>query len=201
MAEMLKHEAEVACYGRWDDQDKVWNDASLMLGAHKTAAIISDVIVDTPEEIEALPDDQEVIVPVENVMGPVIEEEKVFTLTKGYIVKDEESYGLLPESYRSTYGEWGTPGLEESLPWLAVEFDATPAKDLVIKVTGPGKFSKKISYPSVDKAVTLLTLNAEELGTELVEGTWKVTVNGSTKELEMTAEPVESEAADPKVEK
>ena len=197
MAEMLKHDAAVACYGRWDDQDKVWNDASLILGAYKKAAIISDVIVDTPEEIEALPDDQEVITPVENIMGPVIEEEKVFILTKGYIVKDEESYGLLPESYRSKYGEWGTPGLEESLPWLAVEFDATPAKDLAIKVTGPGKFSKKISYPSVDKAVTLLTLNAEELGTELVEGTWKVTVNGSTKELEMTAKPAE---ADPKAE-
>ena len=185
MAEMLKHEAEVACYGRWDDQDKVWNDASLMLGAHKKAAIISDVIVDTPEEIKALPDDQEVITPVENVMGPVIEEEKAFILTKGYIVKDEESYGLLPESYRSKYGEWGTPGLEESLPWLAVEFDATPAKDLAIKVTGPGKFSKKISYPEVEKEVTLLTLNAEELGTKLVKGTWKVTVNGSTKELVM----------------
>ena len=196
MAEMLKHDAAVACYGRWDDQDKVWNDASLILGAYKKAAIISDVIVDTPEEIEALPDDQEVITPVENVMGPVIEEEKVFILTKGYIVKDEKSYGLLPESYRSKYGEWGTPGLEESLPWLAVEFDATPAKDLAIKVTGPGKFSKKISYPEVEKEVTLLTLNAEELGTELVEGTWKVTVNGSTKELEMTGEPVETESAD-----
>ena len=73
---MLKHEAEVACYGRWDDQDKVWNDASLMLGAHKKAAIISDVIVDTPEEIEALPNDQEVITPVENIRGPIIDEEK-----------------------------------------------------------------------------------------------------------------------------
>lgn len=201
MAEMVKHDAAVACYGRWDDQDKVWDDASLMLGVHAKAAIVSDVIVDTPEEIEALPDDQEVVVPEKNVMGPVIEEEKVFILTKGYIVKDEESYGLLPESYRSKYGEWGTPGLEESLPWLAVEFDATPAKDLAIKVTGPGKFSKKISYPSVEKEVTLLTLNAEELETELVEGTWKVTVNGSTKELEMTAKPVESESTDHKVEK
>ena len=197
MAEMLKHEAEVACYGRWDDQDKVWNDASLMLGAHKKAAIISDVIVDTPEEIEALPDDQEVITPVENVMGPIIDEEKVFILTKGYIVKDEESYGLLPESYRSKYGEWGTPGLEESLPWLAVEFDATPAKNLAIKVEGPNDFVKEISYPEAEQEASLLTLNAEELGTDLVEGTWKVTVNGSIKELEMTAKPVESEAADP----
>ena len=200
MAEMLKHDAAVSCYGRWDDQDKVWNDASLMLGAHVEAAVVADVIVDTPEEIEALPDDQEVITPVENIMGPVIEEEKVFILTKGYIVKDEESYGLLPESYRSTYGEWGTPGLEESLPWLAVEFDATPAKDLAIKVEGPGKFVKEISYPNVDKEATLLTLNAEELGTELVEGTWKVTVNGSTKELKMIANPVESEPTDSKVE-
>ena len=72
MAEMLKHEAEVVCYGRWDDQNKVWNDASLMLGAHAKAAVVADVIVDTPEEIKALPDDQEVIKPVENVMGPIV---------------------------------------------------------------------------------------------------------------------------------
>ena len=188
MAEMVKHDAAVACYGRWDDADKKWEDASVLLGAHVKAAVVADVIVDTPEEIEALPDDQEVIVPVENVMGPVIEEEKVFTLTKGYIVKDEESYGLLPESYRSKYGEWGTPGLEESLPWLAVEFDATPAKNLAIKVEGPNDFVKEISYPEAEQEASLLTLNAEELGTELVKGTWKVTVNGSTKELEMTAD-------------
>ena len=72
MAEMLKHDAAVSCYGRWDDQDKVWNDASLMLGAHVEAAVVADVIVDTPEEIEALPDDQEVITPVENVMGSIV---------------------------------------------------------------------------------------------------------------------------------
>lgn len=199
MAEQT-HVPSTTYFGRWDDQDKVWNDASLMLGAYKKATIISDVIVDTPEEIKALPDEQEVVTPVENVMGPVIDVNKKFILTKGYIVKDEESYGLLPESYRSTYGEWGTPGLEESLPWLAVEFDATPAKDLAIKVEGPGKFVKEISYPNVDKEATLLTLNAEELGTELVEGTWKVTVNGSTKELKMTADPVESEPTNSKVE-
>ena len=198
MAEQT-HVPSTTYFGRWDDQDKVWNDASLMLGAYKKAAIISDVIVDTPEEIEALPDEQEVVTPVENVMGPVIDVNKTFILTKGYIVKDEESYGFLPESYRSTYGEWGNPGLEETLPWLAVEFDATPAKDLVIKVEGPGKFVKEISYPDVVK-VTLLTLNAKELGTELVEGTWKVTVNGSTKEFKMIANPVESEPTNSKVE-
>lgn len=199
MAEQT-HVPSTTYFGRWDDQDKAWNDASLMLGAYKKAAIIADVIVDTPEEIEALPNDQKVVTPVENVMGPVIDVNKTFILTKGYIVKDEESYGLLPESYRSVYGEWGTPGLEESLPWLAVEFDATPVKDLAIKVEGPGKFVKEISYPNVDKKATLLTLNAEELGTELVEGTWKVTVNGSSKEFKMIANPVESEPTDSKVE-
>lgn len=199
MAEQT-HVPSTTYFGRWDDQDKAWNDASLMLGAYKKAAIIADVIVDTPEEIEALPNDQEVVTPVENVMGPVIDVNKKFILTKGYIVKDEESYGLLPEFYRSAHGEWGTPGLEESLPWLAVEFDATPAKDLAIKVEGPGKFVKEISWPNVDKKATLLTLNAKELGTELVEGTWKVTVNGSSKEFKMIANPVESEPTDSKVE-
>ena len=75
MAEQT-HVPSTTYFGRWDDQDKVWNDASLMLGAYKKAAIISDVIVDTPEEIEALPDEQEVVTPVENVMGPVIDVNK-----------------------------------------------------------------------------------------------------------------------------
>lgn len=118
-------------------------------------------------------------------------EKEGFYLTKGYVVRDEESYNLLPETYRAKYGEWGTTGLEESLPWLAVEFDATPAKDLVIKVNGPEDFETTISYPDVDKEVTLLTLNAEELGTELVNGTWTVTVNDYALELEVADEATE----------
>lgn len=71
MAEQI-HVPSTAYFGRWDDADKKWDDASVMLGAHIEAAVIADVIVDTPEEIEALPDEQEVVVPVENVTGPVV---------------------------------------------------------------------------------------------------------------------------------
>ena len=81
---MVKHDAAVACYGRWDDADKKWEDASVLLGAHVKAAVVTDVIVDTPEEIEALPDDQEVVVPEKNVMGPVIKDDE----TKTENVKD-----------------------------------------------------------------------------------------------------------------
>ena len=90
MAEMVKHEAAVACYGRWDDADKKWEDASVLLGAHVKAAVVADVIVDTPEEIEALPDDQEVVVPEKNVMGPVIKDDKTVAKdkTKTENVKD-----------------------------------------------------------------------------------------------------------------
>ena len=80
---MVKHDATVACYGRWDDAEKKWEDASVLLGAHVKAAVVADVIVDTPEEIEALPNDQEVVVPEKNVMGPVIKDE-----TKTENVKD-----------------------------------------------------------------------------------------------------------------
>lgn len=72
MAEMVKHEAAVACYGRWDDQAKAWDAAKDMLGIHVEGKIVADVIVDTAEEIEALPDEQDVVVPVENVAGPVV---------------------------------------------------------------------------------------------------------------------------------
>lgn len=102
-----------------------------------------------------------------------------FKINASYLVNNKTSYNKLPKSYRDAYGEWGTEGLEASLPWLAVEFDSTPAKELQITVTGPD-FKKEISYPDVDKNVTLLTLNAEELGTELIAGDWTVTVNGTT---------------------
>ena len=90
MAEMVKHDAAVACYRRWDDADKKWEDASVLLGAHVKAAVVADVIVDTPEEIEALPDDQEVVVPEKNVMGPVIKDDTTVAKdeTKTENVKD-----------------------------------------------------------------------------------------------------------------
>jgi hypothetical protein len=118
-----------------------------------------------------------------------VDDDSKFYLAKGYLVKDEASYNLLPESYRSAYGEWGTTGLEESLPWLAVEFDATAANTLNISVTGPGEFVKDITYPDVEKEVTLLTLNAEELETEIVEGKWTITVNESSLDIEVNDEP------------
>jgi hypothetical protein len=100
-----------------------------------------------------------------------------FSITKSIFVKDEETYNTLPESYRSTHGEWGIPHLEESLPWLAVEFTPTPAKDLSIKVEGPS-FTKDITYPEIEKEVSLLTLDDDELGTTIVDGDWTVTING-----------------------
>ena len=102
-----------------------------------------------------------------------------FSITKSFFVKDEESYNALPESYRSTHGEWGIPHLEESLPWLAVEFTPTPAKDLSIKVEGPS-FTKEITYPEIEKEVSLLTLDDDELGTTIVDGDWTITINGAS---------------------
>ena len=57
------------------------------------------------------------------------------------------------------------------------EFNPTPANTLEITVVGPNDFSKTISYPTVTNDVTLLTLNNDELGTEIVDGTWTITIN------------------------
>jgi hypothetical protein len=65
------------------------------------------------------------------------------------------------------------------LPWLTVEFAPIPAKYLQIKVTGPNNFEKEIAYPDVEKEVTLLTLNEEELKTELITGPWTININGA----------------------
>lgn len=102
-------------------------------------------------------------------------------IKKAYLVHDRMSYDELPLSYRQKYGAWGEPGLIKSLPWLAMEFDKTPANDLTIKVENINLTNgvKDITY-STTTEVTLLTLNPEELGvTKLYDGEWKVTVNGS----------------------
>jgi hypothetical protein len=67
------HTAAASYHGRWDDATKNWEEA-VELGAHVEAKVIADVIVDTPEEIDLLPNDEPVIVPEENVGGPVINE-------------------------------------------------------------------------------------------------------------------------------
>lgn len=110
---------------------------------------------------------------------PEPEPEPSFNMINSCVVKDEASYQNLPESYRSKHGEWGTPGLQESLPWLAVEFSPITANQLQIKVTGPNNFEKEISYPDIEKEVTLLTLNEEELQTELITGPWTININGA----------------------
>lgn len=111
------------------------------------------------------------------------EVEPAFEITAAVFVHDEESYNALPASYRSTYGEWGTPKLEESLPWLAVEFESIPANELDIQVEGPNGFVKPIAYPELSQEVTLLTLDDDELGTELVAGTWTITINGTAVQI------------------
>mgnify|MGYP007112516655 CR=1 FL=1 len=106
-------------------------------------------------------------------------------------VENKETFNKLPESYLKDH-HWGDTGLEKSLPWLAVEFAPTKASTLKIDVTKPdGTKIPEISYPNVNTNVTLLTLNAGELGTQIVDGTWKVTVNGST--AEFVVDEVEAE--------
>lgn len=104
-----------------------------------------------------------------------------------WLVNDEATHNMLPESYLKDHpytDEFTAP----TLPWLAVVFeDAIYADILAITVEGPDGFKKEISYSDVKKKVTLLTLNAEELGTELVAGTWKVTVNNSVVEIVIPA--------------
>ena len=105
------HNASTTYFGRWDDADKKWEDASVLLGAHVKAAVVSDVIVDTPEEIEALPDDQEVITPVKNVMGPVIKDDKTVAKdeTKAENVKDPVADPSTANETKDTTVETETP--------------------------------------------------------------------------------------------
>jgi hypothetical protein len=107
-------------------------------------------------------------------------------------VENKETFNKLPKTYLKEH-HWGDNGLEKSLPWLAVEFAPTKASTLKINVTKPdGTKLPEISYPNVTTDVTLLTLNAAELGTEIVDGTWKVTVNDSTAQFVVAEENAET---------
>ncbi len=115
-------------------------------------------------------------------------------ITKSYPVTDQASFEAnLPESYKATHPwnalrEDGTVSdTQSTLPWLVVEFDEAWANTLAITVEGPNAFKKEISYPTVVKKVSLLTLDDDELGTELVPGTWTVTVNNSVATIEIPA--------------
>ena len=108
-------------------------------------------------------------------------------IKKAYLVHDRISYDELPLKYRTEHGAWGTPGLEASLPWLAMEFEPT-TDTLTVKVENVNLTNgvKNISY-SPTTEVSLLTLNAVELGVaKLYEGEWKVTVGAGDKESTVT---------------
>ena len=104
-------------------------------------------------------------------------------IAEAWLVKDVTSFKKLPTSYRANYGEWGTPGLAESLPWLAVTF-VNPVKSVKWSVAHNGKKVKSGSGSKEDGSdITLVTFNADELGTEIVAGTWTVTVNGDSADI------------------
>lgn len=112
--------------------------------------------------------------------GVTVKYEVPADVKANYVVYDETTYNKLPEGYRTAYGEWGTPGLEESLPWLVIELN-TPVKRANWTASFDSKVVKSGSWTKPDGSeISLVTINAKELGTEIVAGEWTVTINGTT---------------------
>ena len=102
---------------------------------------------------------------------------------RAFLVNNVTTYKSLPAEYIQQYGNWGTPGLAESLPWLAVELN-TPIKVANWKVAFNGKAVKSGSWKKADGSdITLVTFSKDELGTEIVAGTWTVTINGTSVDI------------------
>ena len=102
---------------------------------------------------------------------------------RAFLVNNVTTYKSLPGEYIQQYGNWGTPGLAESLPWLAVELN-TPIKVANWKVAFNGKAVKSGSWKKADGSdITLVTFSKDELGTEIVAGTWTVTLNGTSVDI------------------
>lgn len=100
---------------------------------------------------------------------------EAFVIKNSYcVVCTEESYNQLPEAYRNHYGQWGTNGLEESLPWLAIEY--TPGAT-ISGTAVCGDFTFEIE--PAKSTIGLTTISAEEMELdELTPGVWTVTLNG-----------------------
>lgn len=121
-----------------------------------------------------------------------------FVIKNSYcVVCTEESYNQLPEAYRNHYGQWGTNGLEESLPWLAIEY--TPGAT-ISGTAVCGDFTFEIE--PAKSTIGLTTISAEEMELdELTPGVWTVTLNGvETKITVPGAEVEEPEEENPVVE-
>ena len=106
-------------------------------------------------------------------------------IAKAWFINDQASYEQLPISYRGKYGQWTKPGLAESLPWLAVTF-VNPVKSVKWSVAHNGKKVASDVWEKEDGSdINLVTFSKDEdeLGTEIVAGTWTVTVNGDSADI------------------
>lgn len=104
--------------------------------------------------------ENEIIVPGENV--PVVNDIGVVT--------DKESFDRLCSENLTWYEE----STQQSLPWLAVKLSNKIKLNKVVVTNG--EFEKVLDWRLEN--VSLITISEQELETELVPGTWTVSING-----------------------
>ena len=103
-----------------------------------------------------------------------------FEVTASGYVHDEESFNTYCAGKLTWYPE-STP---QSLPWLAATFTET---DKLKVIATCGTYSKSFVFEKEN--MTLLTLNAEELGTEIMAGdVWYLTLNDVTVKIVVPAD-------------
>lgn len=104
-----------------------------------------------------------------------------------YVIATEESYNQLPEAYRTKYGQWGTNGLAESLPWLAIE--TTPGVEATFDFTR-GEDNRRITWTVGEIGLCTFDRSVEELNVASLVGEWTVavTVEGKTETAVLVVE-------------
>ncbi len=96
-----------------------------------------------------------------------------------YLVANEADFNAkLPLSYKRSKPYDGATAA--TLPWLVVEFTPTNT-DINIIVEGPNNYRQEFNHTNAaGTEYSLVTFNKDELGTEIVPGEWKITVNGKS---------------------
>lgn len=115
-------------------------------------------------------------VPAENV--EITAPAAATTITATALITDEASFDFCKDQLT-----WYPESTPQTLPWLAAKL-GTGVKHANVVVTNEKGFKKTFNWAKADGSeIVLVTVSEEELGTDLVPGTWTITVNGDAEDI------------------
>jgi hypothetical protein len=108
----------------------------------------------------------------------VIIEDPFFDVKKLYVVKDEETYALLPAMYRRNNS---FASIQNTLPWIVAEI--TDYDTPLVEATLNGEGGKTVNITFVTYSYNMLVLDKENLEVESLTGEWTIDIHNVLKTI------------------